>query len=107
MQPVSLANFLYKIFANTGNALMPSYLRTPFGARHVSTGFWFLWVGCVHISNWKVVGPHLQPERVQSKSPTRKGPVHIPNQKGANLYSQLESGRSISPTGKGPIQIPD
>ena len=41
IQLVSPANFLYntvKIFANTGNALAPSRLQTPFGARHESTG---------------------------------------------------------------------
>ena len=56
IQPVSPANFLYnmvKIFANTpNNALTPSRLRTPFGARHESTG----------CCGWV--------------SPTRKGPVH-------------------------------
>ena len=40
IHPVSPTNFLYnmvKIFSNTGNALAPSRLRTPFGARHEST----------------------------------------------------------------------
>ena len=58
IQPVSPANFLYnmvKIFANTGNALPPSRLRTPFGARHESTSL------CGWVSS------------------TGKGPVHIPN----------------------------
>ena len=48
------------------------------------------------------VGPHAQPERGQSISPTGKEAVHIPNRKGASPYSQLKMGRSISPTGKGP-----
>ena len=70
IQPVSPANFLYntfKIFMNTGNALTPSRLRTPFGARPV----WFLRVG---ILDWKGASSYPQPERCQSISPTRKGP---------------------------------
>ena len=58
IQLVNPANFLYnmvKIFANTGNALMPSRVRTPFDAQHESTGF------CKWVSS------------------TGKGPVHIPN----------------------------
>ena len=70
IQPVGPANFLYnmdKIFTNTSDALTPSRLRTPSGARHESTSF----------CRW------VEPERDQSISPAGKGPVHIPNQKGA------------------------
>ena len=98
IQPVSPANFLcnmVKIFANTGNALPPSRLRTPFGARHESTVLCG-WVsstgkGPVHIPNWKGAVPYPQLERGQSISPTTKGRVHI-------------QGRSTSPTGKGPCK---
>ena len=61
IQPVSPANFLYnmvKMFANTGNTLMPSRLRTPVGARHESTG----------ILNRKGASPYPKPERGHAKS---------------------------------------
>ena len=98
IQPVSPANFLYnmvKIFANTSNALMPSRLRMPFGARHESTNF-FRWVsstgkGPVHIPSWQGAGPYPQPESGQSISPTRKGPVHIPNRKGAMQKASIRA----------------
>ena len=70
IQLVNPANFLYnmvKIFANMGNALMPSRLGTSFGAQHESTGFCG-WVsstgkGLVHIPNWKGAGPYPQPAK--------------------------------------------
>ena len=74
IQPLSPANFLYsmaKIVANTGNALTPSRLRTPFGARHEGTGF------CRWVSSTRKAPVHI---------PNRKGPVHIPNYRGAGLY---------------------
>ena len=73
IQLVSLVNFLYnmvEIFTNTGNALPPGRIGTPFGARHESTGF------CGWISS------------------TGKGPLHIPNQKGASPYPQPERGHA-------------
>ena len=115
IQPFSATNFLYnmiKISANTGNALTPSRLRTPFGARHGSTCFcgWCVFKKkrketkqClpVHIPNWKRAIPYPQLERGRSLSqiergrsisPTKKGLIHIPNQNGAGPYRQLERG---------------
>ena len=71
---------MVKIFANTSNASTPSRLRTPFGARHESTGF------CGWLSS------------------TEKGPFHNPNWKGGGPYPQHERGQSISPTRKGPYK---
>ena len=36
--PPNLLNNMVKVFVNTGNTLLPSNLRTPFGARHESSG---------------------------------------------------------------------
>ena len=92
VQPVNPANFLYnmaKIFTHTGNTLTPSRMRTPFGARHESTGF------CGWVSSTRKGPVHI---------PTGKGPVHIPNRKWASSYPQLERGWSIFPTGKVPCK---
>ena len=89
IQPVSPANFLYnmfKIFANTGNALTPNRLQTPFGARHESTAF------CGWVSS------------------TEKGPVHIPNQKRAmqkgGLGHHIKSGQKDARHAPGALALP-
>ena len=37
VEPSNLLNNMVRVFANMGNTLPPSNLRTPFGARHEST----------------------------------------------------------------------
>ena len=89
IQLVSPTKFLYnvvKIFANTSNALTPSCLRTPFGARH-------------------------EKRRFLGGYPQLEGPISLPrfcpykqNTSTANPYPQLERGRSVSLTGKRPCK---
>ena len=68
-QPISPVNFLYnmvKIFVDTGNALTPSCLQTPFAARNESTSFcgWVSSTGKrpLHIRKCKGATPYPQPE---------------------------------------------
>ena len=37
MSPSNIVNKMVKVFANTGNTLLPGNLGTPLGARHEST----------------------------------------------------------------------
>ena len=71
IQPVTPTNFLYNmvnIFAKTSNALTPSGLRTPFGARHESTGF-CRWVSSTGKGRMK---------KVWIRAPFQKWPKKMP-----------------------------
>ena len=48
--PLNLLNNMVKVFANTGNTLPPSNLRTPFGARHES----------IALCRWGVFHPEIR-----------------------------------------------